>query len=43
MAHLERNASRMLLLQLQEKGIFLPDKIIKEIDYLDPFDVRPKW
>ena len=43
MSHLERNATRMLLLQLQEKGTFLPEKEIKEIDYLDPFDVRPKW
>lgn len=42
MAHLERNVSRMLLMQLQEKGTFLPDKEIKEIEYLDPFDVRPK-
>lgn len=42
-AHIERNASRLLLRQIQEKGTFLPDKVIKEIDYLDPFDIKPKW
>lgn len=42
-SHIERNASHMLLKRIQEKGSFLPDKDIKEIDYLDPFDIRPKW
>lgn len=37
-AHLERNASRSLLQSIREVGIFLPDKDISEIDYLDPFD-----
>lgn len=38
-AHLERNASRDLMLALRSKGTFLPDKeMIKEINYLDPFD-----
>lgn len=41
-AHIERNSSRLLLRQIQEKGIFLPDKVIKEIDYLDPFDIKPQ-
>lgn len=38
-AHLERNASRQLLLNIRKHGIFLPDREIKEIEYLDPFDV----
>lgn len=37
-AHLERNASRQLLADIREIGEFLPNKEIKEIDYLDPFD-----
>ena len=37
-SHLERNAARDLLLKTQ---IF--DNEIKEIDYLDPFDVREQW
>lgn len=37
-AHLERNASRVLLLNIRKHGAFLPDKEITEIDYLDPFD-----
>lgn len=42
-AHLERNASRSLLLGIRQSGTFLPDKEIKEIDYLDPFDVRNEF
>lgn len=42
MAHIERNASRLLLRQIQEKATFLPDKEIIEIDYLDPFDIKPQ-
>lgn len=43
-AHLERNASRHLLLEIRKHGTFLPDKReIREIDYLDPFDVRKEW
>ena len=38
-AHLERNASRDLLSNIRKHGAFLPDKEIKEIDYLDPFDI----
>lgn len=37
-AHLERNASRELLLETRKSGEFLPGKEIPEIDYLDPFD-----
>ena len=39
-AHLERNASRELLLNIRKHGVFLPDSEIKEISYLDPFDVK---
>lgn len=43
-AHLERNASRALLMGIRKHGTFLPDKEdIKEISYLDPFDVRKEW
>jgi CXXX repeat peptide maturase len=38
-AHLERNASRQLLLELQKLGGLL-EKEIKEINYLDPFEVE---
>ncbi len=37
-SHLERNAAREFLLRTK---IF--DKQIKEISYLDPFDVRKQW
>lgn len=39
MSHLERNASRKLLALIREIGPFLPEKEIKEINYIDPFDV----
>ena len=42
-AHLERNASRSLLAAIRQHGDFLMDKEIKEISYLDPFDVRKEW
>ncbi len=43
-AHLERNASRELLLNIRKYGTFLPEQEeIKEIDYLDPFDKRDTW
>lgn len=39
-AHLERNASRQLLAAIrQTHKDFLPDTNIKEIDYLDPFEI----
>ena len=43
-AHLERNASRSLLQAIRKHGEFLPEMDdIKEITYLDPFDVRKDW
>ena len=43
-AHLERNASRQLMLSLRNKGTFLPDKKeIKELSYLDPFEIVTHW
>ena len=43
-AHLERNASRKLMLSLRSKGTFLPDKEeIKELTYLDPFEIATRW
>ena len=38
-AHLERNASRKLLNEIRTFSEFLPEKEIKEIDYLDPFEI----
>lgn len=44
LAYLERNASRELLNSIRKYGTFLPDfEAIKEITYLDPFDVRKEW
>ena len=43
MAHLERNASRDLLLSIRKHVTFMPDTEITEIDYLDPFDKRDTW
>ena len=43
-AHLERNASRELLADIRKHGTFLPEQEeIKEIDYLDPFNIVNKW
>ena len=43
-AHIERNASRNLLEKLKERGIMLRDSHeIKEIDYLDPFNILNRW
>ena len=39
MAHLERNASRVLLDKLKKIGVFRTNVTISEIDYLDPFDI----
>lgn len=38
-SHLERNESRSLLAKIREHGVFMPDIEIKEIDYLDPFEI----
>jgi CXXX repeat peptide maturase len=44
MAHVERNASRRLQQRLTDAGIILQNaKEIKEIDYLDPFNVYNRW
>ena len=43
MAHIERNASRDLLNDIRKVGKFMPDIDIKEINYLDPFDVRKEF
>lgn len=43
-AHLERNASRALLNNIRKHGSFLPETgEIKEIEYLDPFEIREQW
>lgn len=42
LAHLERNASRDLQQKMQEVGYKFENEI-KEIDYLDPFDVKEEW
>lgn len=43
LAHLERNASRIVLEAMRKDKEFYPEQDIKEIDYLDPFDVRIDW
>lgn len=43
MAHLERNASRELLINIRKYGMFMPEVEMEEINYLDPFDVRKEW
>lgn len=44
LSHLERNESRQLLNRLKGKVDFLSEiNEIKEISYLDPFDVRKVW
>ena len=43
MAHLERNASRYLLNDIRKIGEFMPNIDIKEINYLDPFEVRKEF
>lgn len=43
-AHLERNAARELLHNIRKHGTFLPAvPEIKEITYLDPFEVKKSW
>lgn len=39
-SHLERNASRLLMANMRKKSTFFSKKEIKEIDYLDPFDLH---
>ncbi len=42
-AHLERNASRELLENMKESGIWIIDRQIPSIDYLDPFDIKEQF
>ncbi len=42
-AHVERNASRNLLNDIRKVGEFMPQIDIKEINYLDPFEVRKEF
>ena len=43
MAHIERNASRNLLNDIRKVGEFMSNIDIKEINYLDPFEVRKEF
>ena len=43
-AHLERNAAKNLLESIRQHGTFLPEQEdIKEINYLDPFEIKDEW
>ena len=42
-SHLERNAGRELLSNIRKQGTFLPGKEIKEIRYLDPYELKAEW
>ena len=42
-SHLERNESRRLLAKIREHGVFMPEIEIKELDYLDPFEIVNQW
>ena len=42
-SHIERNASRELLLKICKHNEFLSNTEINEIDYLDPFNNIDKW
>ncbi len=42
-SHLERNASRKLLAKIRSHRGYLPQQEIREIDYLDPFEIRKDW
>lgn len=43
-AHLERNASRELMNRIKANGLLIEgDQEIKEIDYLDPFEIKEQW
>lgn len=42
-AHTERNASRRLLETIRKESEFMPEVEIKEINYIDPFEVRKEW
>lgn len=42
MSHIERNASRKLLSEIRKRGLFITEKDIPAIDYLDPFEIINK-
>lgn len=42
-SHLERNTTQQLLADIRKISEFMPEQKIKEIDYLDPFDIRGKY
>ena len=42
-AHIERDASRLLLDELNEMGKYEFNSDIPEIDYFDPFETRDLW
>ena len=42
-AHIERNASQILLNNIRKHGEFLPEIEIKKIAYIDPFENREQW
>ncbi len=42
-AHTERDASRRLLQSIRKEATFMPDIEIKELNYIDPFEVRKNW
>ena len=43
LAHLERNTSRSVLESMRKDKEFYPEQDIKEINYLDPFEVKIDW
>ena len=43
MAHIERNASQDLLNDIRKVGEFMPNIDIKEINYLDPFEIYNRF
>lgn len=42
-AHTEREASRQLLEELRQNGVFMPEVQIEKLNYNDPFEVRKQW
>lgn len=42
-AHTERNAARRLLEAIRQEATFMSEVEIKEINYLEPFEVRKEW
>lgn len=42
-SHIERNVSSQLLINIRKHGMFMPEVEIKDITYLDPFDIKDEW